>query len=295
MNAADHDVFLYLLIDNGMLHGLSACYAEVDSKNRPSWLAPIYADHALAVSPFLVDVEAAYEAGDIDRVMGFLNARRPGLHVSIIETGLDLEQIARHLCRFIFILDPHGRQFTLRYADCAVLAPLPSLLTAEQWATMKGPITRWGIHDRSGAIVQLPAAEPNAAEPTPFCLDQDQLTALDEVSEPDHYVAKVEMMRNGAALPGNTEERHAWARAARQAWRSADNANPLVLLFLTEAALFTRGEILRRPEVQALLKMDEASAFRTKLRELAKDMRERQRWASPAGNAAGESDADILF
>jgi len=95
MNNADHDVFVHLLIDNGMLHGLSTCYSEVDSQSRPSWLAPIYADHALAVSPFLVDVEAAYEAGDIDRVMGFLNARRPGLHVSIIETGLDLEQIAR--------------------------------------------------------------------------------------------------------------------------------------------------------------------------------------------------------
>jgi hypothetical protein len=295
MNAADRDVFVHLLIDNGMLHGLSTCYSEVDSQSRPSWLAPIYADHALAVSPFLVDVEAAYEAGDIDRVMGFLNARRPGLHVSIIETGLDLEQIARHLRRFIFILDPHGRQFTLRYADCAVLAPLSSLLTAAQWATMKGPITRWGIHDRSGAVVQLLPAEPNATAPTPFCLDHDQLTALDEVSEPDHYVAKVGMMRNGAALPGNTEKRHAWAHAARQAWRAAANPNPLVLLFLTEAALFTQGEILRRPEVQALLKMDEVSAFRNKLRELAKDMRERRRWASPAGTAAGESDADILF
>jgi hypothetical protein len=295
MNNADHDVFVYLLIDNGMLHGLPTCYSEVDSQSRPSWLAPIYADHALAASPFLVDVEAAYEAGDIDRVMGFLNARRPGLHVSIIETGFNLDQLARHLRRFIFILDPHGKQFTLRYADCAVLAPLSSILTAAQWATMKGPITRWGIHDRSGAVVQLPPTEPNATAPTPFFLDQDQLTALDEVSEPDHYVAKVEMIRNGAALPGNTEERHAWARAARQAWRAADNPNSLILLFLTEAALFTQGEILRRPEVQALLKMDEASAFRNKLRELAKDIQERRRWVSPAGAGGAASDADILF
>jgi hypothetical protein len=295
MNNADHDVFVYLLVDNGMLHSLPTCYTEGDSQSRPSWLAPIYADHALVVSPFLVDVEAAYEAGDVDRVMGFLNARRPQLHVSIIETGLDLEQIARHLRRFIFILDPQGRQFTLRYADCAVLAPLSSILTATQWATMKGPITRWGIHARSGAIVQLPAAEPNAAEPTPFCLDHDQLTALDEVSEPDHYIAKVEVMRNGAALPGNTEKRHAWAHAARQAWRAADNPNSLVLLFLTEAALLTEGEILRRLEVQELLKMDEATAFRNKLRELAKDIQERRRWASPTGPGDGASDADVLF
>jgi hypothetical protein len=227
--------------------------------------------------------------------MGFLNARRPALHVSIIETGLDLEQLARHLRRFIFIVDPHGKQFTLRYADCAVLAPLSSLLTAAQWATMKGPITRWGVHDRSGAVVQLPPAEPNATEPTPFCLDHDQLAALDEVSEPDHYVAKVEMMRNGAALPGNAEERHAWAQAARQAWRAADNPNPLVLLFLTEAALLTQGEILRRLEVNELLSMNEASAFRNKLRELAQDIQERRRWVSPKGTGDEESNADILF
>jgi hypothetical protein len=295
MNNTDHDLFVYLLIDNGMLHGLSTSYTEADPQSRPSWLAPIYAEHALSASPFLVDVDAAYGAGDIDRVMGFLNARRPALHVSIIETGLDLEQIARHLRRFIFILDPHGKQFTLRYADCAVLAPLSSLLTTAQWATMKGPITRWGIHDRSGAVVQLPSAEANATEPTPFCLDHDQLAGLDEVSEPDHYIAKVELMRNGAALPGNTEERHAWAQAARQAWRAADNPNPLVLLFLTEAALLTQGEILRRLEVNELLAMDEASAFQNKLRELAKDIQERRRWVSPTGADGGECNAGDLF
>jgi hypothetical protein len=295
MSNANQDMFVYLLIDNGMLHGLSASYTKVDSQSRPSWLAPIYAEHALAVSPLLVDVKAAYEAGDIDQVMGFLNARRPALHVSIIETGLDLEQIAQHLRRFIFILDLLGRQFTLRYADCAVLAPLSSLLTAAQWATMKGPIRRWGIHDRSGTVIQLPPAEPSATEPTPFCLNPDQLAALDEVSEPDHYIAKVEMMRNGAALPGNTEERYAWAQAARQAWCAANNLNPLVLLFLTEATLLTQGEILRRLEMQELLAMDEASAFRKKLRGLAKDIQERRRWVSPTGAGEGEANADILF
>ncbi len=45
----------YLLIDNGLLEEVSASYTEVDSKNRPLWLEPIYPDHALAVSPLLVD------------------------------------------------------------------------------------------------------------------------------------------------------------------------------------------------------------------------------------------------
>lgn len=295
MNNVNHNVFVYLLIDNGLLHDVSANYTEADPQRRPSWMAPLYAEHALAVSPFLVDVEAAYQAGDLDRVMSYLNARRPALHTSFIETGLELEQITQHLRRFIFIVDPQGKQFTLRYADCAVLAPLASLLTAAQWATMRGPILRWSIHDRSGAIIQLPPVEPIANVPTPLCLDEDQLAALDEASEPDHYIAKVNMMCNGSALPGNTAEQYAWAHAARQTWRAANNSNPLILLFLTEAVLLTQGEILRRQGVQDLLAMDEASAFRNKLREIIIEIQQRRYRAPQTTTGDEDSNAGILF
>ena len=261
----------YLLVDNGLLHGRSASYTEVDPDSRPSWLVPIYPDQALAASPFLVDIEAAYEAGDLDRAMRYLNACTPPLHVSIVETKLDLEQLARHLRRFIFILDPEARQFTLRYADCTILASLSSILTSAQWATMRGPIARWGVHDRSGAVIHLPRIESGQAVPTPLCLDQVQLAALDEASEPDHYIAKVNAMRHGAALPGNTAERHTWAQAARNTWRSADNSNPNILMFLTEAALVSRGKILHPMVIGDLLTIVELDAFRRKLRELTED------------------------
>jgi len=276
MSNCDGDVFVYLLIDNGLLHEVSASYIDADSNGCPAWLAPIYAGPAVAVSPFLVDLEAAYEAGDLDRVMGYLNARTPALHVSIVETTLGLEQIAQHLRRFIFILDPQGKQFTFRYADCAVLAQLPALLTAVQWATMSGPIIRWGIHDRSGSVVQLPTVEPVANSPTPFSLDHEQLAALDEASEADHCIAKVKMMRHGADLPGNAAQQHAWAQSARQAWRVAGNSNALILMFLVEAALVTRGDILGRYDIPDLLAMNEASAFRSRLRELAMEIQIRR-------------------
>ncbi len=268
MNTGDQNLSVYLLIDNGLLDEVSRSYAEGDSKDRPSWLEPIYADYAMAASPLLVDVEAAYEAGDIDLVMSYVNARQPALHVSFIETELNLEQIAQHLRRFIFIVSPEHKQFTLRYADCAVLAPLASILTAAQWTTMKGPILRWGIHDRSGTLIQLPLAEPAADAPTPLRLDRDQLAALDEASEPDHYIAKVKVMRNGMPLPGNTEEQHAWSLAARTAWRAAGNSSSMILLFLTEAALVSRGEVLRKHEIQNSLVMDEVNAFRDRLNTL---------------------------
>lgn len=274
MNTRNRNVSVYLLIDNGLLEEVTASYTEVDSKSRPQWLTPIYPDYALAVSPLLVDLEVAYKAGDIDLVMGYVNARNPALHVSIIETEMNLEQIAQHLRRFIFIVAPDDKQFTLRYADCTVLASLSTILTTAQWAAMKGPISRWEIHDRSGTLIQLPSVELVENTPTPFCLDLGQFAALDEASEPDHCIAKVKMMRKGMPLPGNTVEQHAWALAARQAWRATGNSSSMSLLFLTESTLITRGAVLRRNEIENLLAMDEANAFREKLQELIKEMAE---------------------
>jgi hypothetical protein len=269
MKNGDANMFVYLLIDNGLLHEASASYTETESSSRPVWLAPIYTERALSVSPFLVDLEGAYEAGDLDQVMNYLNALQPALHVSIIETELDLEQIAQHLRRFIFIVDPEGKQYTFRYADCTVLALLPSVLTAAQWAHMTGPIKRWGSHDRSGAIVRLPSADFSANESIPFSLDSDQLAALDEASEPDHYIAKVKMMSDQDQFPGTPAEQHAWAHAARQFWRASDNKKSLFLIFLTEAAIKTRGNILYQEKTKRLLLMDEIDAFLTELHHLS--------------------------
>lgn len=291
MTFSNSNISVYLLIDNGMLDEVSASYTEDAPESRPAWLAPIYPERALAVSPLLVDLEAAYEGGDLDRVMRFMNARKPALHVSVIESALDIGQLAHHLGRFIFILDPQGKQLTLRYADCAVLAPLSELLTPVQWATMRAPVARWHIHHRSGALVPLPPAEATAVAPTPLCLGQDQLVALDEASELDHVIAKVNMMRNGEALPGNAVQQHEWAQAARRAWRAAGNAHPPILMFLTEAALLTRGAILRRLEVAEFLAIDEVSAFRTKLRELVGDLQARHGRASQGATAGDHSNA----
>jgi len=268
MSDGIHDLFVYLLVDNGLLDEVSASYTEDAPASRPSWLAPIYPANALAVSPLLIDLAAAYEAGDLDLVMTYVNARKPALHMSIIETQLGLEQIAQHLRRFIFIVSPEGKQFTLRYADCAVLASLSSVLTPTQWATMKRPISRWDVHDRRGTLVQLPMAELPSHVPPPLHLDHDQLAALDEASEPDHFIAKVKTMRNGGDLPGSATEQYAWALEARKTWRARDNTNPLILLFLTEAALASAGKALRNPEVRDALTTNEVSAFRNRLRDL---------------------------
>lgn len=268
MSSINDGLFVYLLIDNGLLHEVSAGYTEADAKSRPIWLAPIYEERALEVSPLLIDVEAAYEAGDIEKVMSYVSACKPALHASIIESELGLGELVQHLRRFIFIVDPNGKQFTLRFADCAVLASLSSLLTPLQWDAMRGQMARWAVHDRSGSIVQLPSTESDARAPTPFILDWEQLTALDEASEPDHLIAKAKMMRHGGDFPGNATEQHAWARGAREAWRAVGNSNPLFLTLLTEAALTTRGIILKREEVRDCLKLTDIDIFHARVKEI---------------------------
>ncbi|RYE81011.1 MAG: DUF4123 domain-containing protein [Oxalobacteraceae bacterium] len=260
---------LYLLIDNGLLQATSARYAEIDSQSRPSWLALIYTERALEVSPILIDLEAAYDGGDLDQVMGYVNALVPALHVSVIETQLSLAEIARHLRRFIFIFDPDGNQFTLRYADCAILTPLSTVLTDAQWSTLRGPIARWCAHDRSGHVIELRSVPVIERAMMPLELDSDQIAALDEASEPDLYIAKVKMMRHGEELPGTTAEQHCWASKACQAWRASKNPSHLYLLFLTEAAVLSRGKVLRRPEILAYLLTDDINTFKEKMRKIS--------------------------
>jgi len=265
MNGVNQDFHTYLLIDNGLLQQIAAGYTEVKSKSRPTWLSPIYAERALDVSPFLVDIEAAYEAGGLDQVMCFWNACKPALHVSIIETHLDIQRITQHLRRFIFICNPDGKQFTLRYSDCTVLMLLSLLLTPTQWGAMRGPMRRWGVHDRVGMIKQLPKVQSNIRASTPFDLELTQLAALNEASEPDHVIAKVKMMRHGAKLPGNAEEQYTWAQAARKRWQQEKISDPLILIYLTEATILSRGTVLAKSEVSGFLAMGQVCTIREKL------------------------------
>jgi hypothetical protein len=264
---------VYLLIDNALLQEVSVSYTETSPQSRPEWLMPIYTERALEVSPLLIDLEGAYEAGDLDRVMGYVNALAPALHVSIIETGQSLAQIALHLRRFIFILDPDGRQFTLRFADCAILTPLSCVLSEAQWATMRGPIVQWSAHDRSGRLIELRPGPVLATDMTPLRLNRGQIAELDEVSEPDHCIAKVKMMRHGAPLPGTCAEQHAWAKAARDAWRVSGNSNSLFLLFFTEAVLVSEGKFLHIAEHQNYLLIDDVDVLLSKQEELINDER----------------------
>ncbi|MDB5973802.1 MAG: hypothetical protein JWR07_562 [Nevskia sp.] len=255
----------FLLID-GTLAGAVPGGPVLSGDGRPGWLHTLYPDEAAAVSPIVIDMDAAQIASQLDQMMALVNAVRPQLHVSIIDTALSHVQLIEHLRHFCSIRTELGKTFTLRFADCAVLPVLSTILNPKQWTAILGPVTRWCVHGRDGALLTLPLADaaiPPA--PTPLLLTSQQLEELAEATAPDMLIAHIRDARHGDDLPGTVAEQHLWATEAHLAWRAAGNADDLVLRWLTAAALDTQGAVLRLRSLHALLAQPEQGAIRAGL------------------------------
>lgn len=255
----------FLLID-GALAGLVLAGPALAEDDRPGWLHPLYSDDATAVGPLLIDIEAAQEAGQLDEMMALANAVRPQLHASLIDTALSHAELIEHLRRFIAIRTESGQAFTLRFADCVALPNLATIFSPAQWAAVAGPIVRWCVHGRNGAMLTLPDADAAVAPAqTPLVLTAQQFDEVAEAAAPDMLLAHIRDARHGDELPGNAAQQHCWASEARQLWRAAGNAHDIVLRWLTTAALDTGGAVLRLHSLPALLEQPEQSAIRAGL------------------------------
>lgn len=147
----------YIFIDTTLI-GAPANTPWMKKRRSPSWIAALYSKKAISVSPVLIDIERAQICDRIDVVMSLVNAEQPQLGISFIETELTLAELCSHLKQFIYIKLEDGTDLTLRFADCAVLEPLSTVLTAEQWCAMVHPIISWKIHGRDGKLKSLPSA-----------------------------------------------------------------------------------------------------------------------------------------
>ncbi|MBC7625208.1 MAG: DUF4123 domain-containing protein, partial [Aeromicrobium sp.] len=233
---------------------------------RPDWLACVYDDRAVQVSPHLVDVHAAHEAGQMDCVMAHVNATPAKLHVSIIDSVLTLAELAQHLRRFIMVRRDGGKNATLRFADCAVLPQLAIAFMPAQWAALVSPMARWHVHGYDGKLVALPGADAAVlCSPTPLVLTEQQLAALHEAMIPNMVLGCLRAMRHGAALPGIAADQHRWAGEACRLWRNARNVHDIVLRWLTSAALDTNGAVFQQEMVGRLLVMSDLQEIRAGL------------------------------
>lgn len=261
------EVSTYFLIDNGMLTAGDSPTIAIDKQT--AWLACVYEENAATVSPYVIDIEAAHEAGEMNWVMALVNATPGKLHVSVIDTTLTLEELVQHLRRFIMVRCANGKSVTLRFADGAVLPQLAIAFTPAQWSALARPMVRWQVHGYDSKLSTLPCADTGITHSaTPLVLMQDQLTALDEAMLPNRVLANLRAMRHWEALPGTQPDQHRWANHSARLWRDAGHADTIVLRWLTEAALDTHGAVLEPIRVGSLLAQSDLHAIRAELNDL---------------------------
>jgi hypothetical protein len=264
MTTSKPEISTFLMIDNAMLTAGEGDAIATDE--RHDWAVCVYEDRVAAVSPYLVDLYAANETGQVDRVMSLVNAMPEKMHVSIIDTAMPLADLSQHLRRFIMVRAEGGKNLTLRFADCAVLPELAKTFTPEQWSAIAWPMARWHVHDYDGRLLALPGAD--AAVPRsslPLLLTEQQLTMLNNAMVPNNVLANLRAMRHGAALPGNAADQQRWATESVRLWRNSGNEQDIVLRWLTSAALDTRGAVLQQEQVGALLAMPDLDQILTGL------------------------------
>jgi hypothetical protein len=258
----------YFLIDSALLDG-SDVAPPTAAKQRPAWLTPVYDDNAATVSPLVIDILAAWEAGQLNILMKLVHACRPQLHVSILETAGTVHELVQHLRQFIYINTDEGRQLSLRFADCAVLPALAGCLNGAQWSALTKPLLSWRVHRRDGTLMTLPPAREAVLSATPLTLSSMQIDGLLAALGNDHVLRNVLLRRHMRALPGSALEQFRRTGAARLAWHAAGHTDDdPQLLFFADAVLETAGRLLVAQGLQPVLEQTDANQIRDGLRRL---------------------------
>ena len=258
----------FVLLDLALIDGAHVA-SRYSGSAFPGWIAPVYSEDAHSVTPVLIDVEGARDAGEAESMMALVNARKPQLHASFIDTELGLSELTRHFRQFICIKTEAGGELTLRFADCAVLPVLASHLSSSQWATLAAPMARWLVHGRDGALKQLPAV-PSGQQPagTPLILTDEQVTRIRDAMGTDRLLANLRNMRPAEPLGRSPEEAYRWASEARAIWRAAGRTDDALLLVFARGIFETRGRILNLPSLPQTLANPDPALLRKELRQL---------------------------
>jgi hypothetical protein len=258
----------FALLDLALIDDVNGISPRVGGAFR-SWMAPIYGETAHSVTPLLIDIEAAYNTGELDEMTALVNAFKPQLHASFLDTELDLTGVAQHLRQFIYVRTAAGDELTLRFADCAVLPALSGHLSMSQWATLTAPIARWLVHKRDGCLSRLPAATPEQQViGTPLVLTAEQIAAIKDAMGVDRLLANLRNMRPAEPLGRSPEEAFRWASEARSIWLAAGKADDVLLLVFVRGVFETKGRILNLPSLPQMLANPDSAQLRRELRKL---------------------------
>ncbi len=257
----------YVLIDTTLLGELHN-KPWLQKSRRPSWIAAIYGRYAVDVSPVIVDVERAVQCSRISSLMNIVNARRPQLGISFIETTLTLEKLVEHLRQFICVLTRGNVELTLRFADGVVLPTLASILTPDQWTLMTTPFKSWKVHGRDGNLFSLPIGSAHGSIKPPLMLTGAQLRALKDSMGADQLLVNLRMYRRAPPSTYLTTEAFAYATEARRMWHAAGHSDDQDLVLFAAGVFDTEGRLLRVSGLKDAL----AGLERVKIRETLQRM-----------------------
>lgn len=251
----------FFIVDAIQVEGIESMIPFATSE-RPDWIYPVYRDEIAQFGPMVLDIEAAFSAGQLDMLLALVNAMTPQLHLSIVDTHMVAPDLAQHLKNFIFVRTEGGKDLTLRFADCAVLPALAAHFTDAQWATFHRIVLCWRVHQRNGSLAELD--RPSETRPqveTPLCLSFDQIAKIKDVMLPDQMLARVRDMASSDQINGTVAEQHAWASNAHILWRASENNRIEDLEILTEIAVATRGEALGLRGVNEVIRCGGLDSF----------------------------------
>lgn len=242
----------YILIDTTLI-GYPLDKPWIKRRRKPSWIASLYEREAITVSPILIDIERAVVCNRLDAVMALVNAVRPQMGISFIDTELTLTQLQAHLRQFIYIKAEDDTELTLRFADCTVLPALATFLTEVQWSSIVTPFQNWKIHGRDGKLKPLPIFESDASLTSPLSLSDGQVASLRNAMGADQLLANLRKMRPGDSSSYSTLKAYEYAEKTRQIWLSAGLDEDTELLLFARDVFDTDGRLLQHPSLQKVL------------------------------------------
>lgn len=245
----------YLLLD-GALTTHSSAKEALFGKATADWCQPLLdIPNLRLLSPILIDVNRVEQYGGSlqNSLRELLHACPMQLHLSYLESNLELGQIAKHLSRFTSFYDAHMQLYGVRLADCRVLVVLAEVLTKQQWTDLTDSISSWSIHNRKGESVHLPVAT-NTTQPKVdqvFTLTVNQVDALVRASEPDALLS-----HHGLDLNVVKTEAHnywVWAKTCLQVWQQSKSTDREVLNAFARLVFNSKGKALQERQWQAFL------------------------------------------
>lgn len=246
----------YALMDASLMTD-AACKPWTKTKRRPGWLVPIYERRAREVSPFIVDIEAAYLRNRIDVVMAMANFLPTGVHVSFIDTKLSAIDLAEHFHQFSYVVNEGRGELTLRLADGIAVPWIQAVMSPEQWAAVHEPIRRWRIHSRDGRLITLPGPEEVQMVEPPLTFSAKQIAALEKSHEPDQLMSNLRAMRSDHQWAATPQLEIELAEKVLKVWTESGRTDPSTLLVFARAVFDTRGRLLGSPLLAQILSQDD--------------------------------------